>query len=192
MTTQNEKRSLRDRLWKPGRRWLLYLPLGAFLMALTGGFVVAGFNASMHYTNQNSFCFSCHLGMDTIVEEYLNSPHGKNSLGIVASCSDCHVPTLLIPKLITKIKASKDLYHTLIGTYTLENFESHRTELAMQAREALLARGSDTCKTCHNPEAWDLVTQSERAKQSHDPSFWQKNNRSCVNCHFAVAHRMPR
>ncbi len=47
-------------------------------------------------------------------EEYQGSVHFSNSKGIRAECSDCHIPQDAIGYLITKVRASKDLYHEFV------------------------------------------------------------------------------
>lgn len=189
---KTEKPGIWRRLWSPGPRMLLGLPLGAVLAFGIGVTAVAGFNVSMHYTNSNEFCYACHIVMDTIVEEYQASVHGQNRTGVVASCADCHVPQQLLPKLWVKIKATKDVYHTLAGTYTLENFETNRSELAASAREALLARNSAECKSCHLPQSWRTELQSAAAAGAHSGGFFIESGANCVSCHLGTAHNRPR
>lgn len=188
----SDKRGFWQRLWRAGPKLLLGLPLGALLAFGIGATAVAGFNATMHYTNTNEFCYACHIGMDTIVEEYQASAHYQNASGVVATCADCHVPQQLLPKLWVKIKATKDVYHTLAGTYNLDNFEEHRAELAMSARNALLVRNSAECKSCHNPDTWLTELQSDAAAGAHGGAFFQEGGANCVICHLGTAHNRPR
>ncbi len=63
----NQTLSRMQRLW----RWLkkplwLGVPIGIVLVILG----IAAFQGVMVASNQNAFCFSCHLKMDTIVQEY--------------------------------------------------------------------------------------------------------------------------
>lgn len=95
-------------LWrKPNRKWMLGIPIGGLLAFILGGAAVSVFHFGMDYTNRNEFCYSCHIGMDTIVEEYQASPHFKNAQGVVAAtCSDCHVPREFFAKIALKIGAT--------------------------------------------------------------------------------------
>lgn len=184
---------MKTSIWQTGRKkWLLGIPIGGFLMIAVGAIAMIGFDKTMVYTNSNEFCYGCHVGMDTIVEEYEASIHFTNRTGVQATCSDCHVPHEFLPKMWVKIKATKDIYHTMVGTFNLENFESHRLELAHSARAPLIARDSKECRTCHNDQQWVLAAQSPRAQLSHDPEFMAANNRTCVNCHIGIAHKKPR
>ncbi len=51
----------------------------------------------------------------------------------IANCSDCHVPRGWTDKVIRNIKATKELYHIVVGTIdTREKFEAHRLEMAQR------------------------------------------------------------
>lgn len=68
-------------LWrKPNRKWMLGIPIGGLLAFILGGAAISVFHFGMDYTNSNEFCYSCHIGMDTIVEEYQASPHFKSKM----------------------------------------------------------------------------------------------------------------
>ena len=178
--------------WRPGPKWLIGLPIGGVLMVAVGAFLTMGFNGAMHATNSNQFCYGCHIGMDTVVEEYKESVHVFNDLGIVATCADCHVPKEFFPKLGVKVAATKDIYHKLAGTITLENFEQKRGPLAQKVRDDMKARDSKECRNCHNADVWDLERQSEKAVQNHDQESWAEKDKTCVSCHIGVAHKKPR
>lgn len=189
MTNKPERRSI----WTPSRKWfLLYLPLGAFLAVIVGVGLTAAFHTTMEFTNRNEFCYGCHVGMDTIVEEYQASVHYKNASGVAASCADCHVPKAFIPKMITKTIALKDIYHQWRGTINLENFEAHRLRLAEHVWEGMHSDDSANCKSCHNPENWDYEQMPARARLNHSPEKWTKKGQSCVDCHSGIAHQKPR
>jgi cytochrome c-type protein NapC len=186
------KKGFWSRLWQPSnKRWMLGLPIGALLALVVGVVGVMGFNTGMHYTNSNDFCYSCHIGMDTIVEEYQQSIHFKNQKGVQADCADCHVPKEFFPKMWVKIKATKDIYHMLAGTITLENFESKRNHLADAAWAQFKARDSQECKTCHKADTWDTNLQPLRAKLKHNPDLWVREDKTCVDCHQGIAHNRP-
>ena len=96
-----------QRLWrKPRSRWLLGIPIGGFLLFGVGIVGWASFDATLHYTNSFEFCTSCHEMRDSMLPEYVNSVHGKNTAGVRAICSDCHVPRAFIPKMGAKLAAT--------------------------------------------------------------------------------------
>lgn len=181
-----------QKLWLPtNKKWLLGIPLGGFLAVGVGVLALGGFQVSMHATNANEFCYSCHVGMDTIVEEYQQSIHFSNATGVQADCADCHVPKEFLPKMWTKIRATKDVYHMLMGKVNLENFEELRVHQAEVTHKIMKGRDSQECKNCHNPEEWDTERQSARARNHHDPEQWKKDDETCVDCHVGVAHKKP-
>lgn len=182
--------SLWQRLWsRPRSRWLLGIPIGGFLALALGAGALVGFNGVMHYTNSNEFCYLCHVGMDTVVEEYQASAHFKNSLGFVASCSDCHVPQEFIPKMVTKILAAEDVYVQMTGAITLDNFEQHRPALAAEVLEIMRRRDSRECRNCHTPARMDLQQQSRNAARRHQTMA--ERGQTCVDCHDGIAHKLP-
>ena len=90
-----------------------------------------GLNAFFAYTNTNEFCTSCH-SMRINYEEYKNTLHYKNSVGIKATCADCHVPKEFFPKLYAKIYAAKDVWHEILGTVdTKEKFDARSGQVLM-------------------------------------------------------------
>lgn len=180
------------RLWTPMKsRLLLGIPIGAVIALLLGIAMVVIFNQAMHMTNSNQFCYSCHVGMDTIVEEYEQSTHFSNKKGVQADCADCHVPKEFLAKMWVKIRATKDVYHMLVGTVNLDNFEQLRNQQAEAVWHTFQTRKSQECKSCHNPQRWNLAKQPLRAQEKHNPDDWLRDNQSCIDCHQGVAHKRP-
>ncbi|WP_371375137.1 NapC/NirT family cytochrome c [Thalassotalea aquiviva] len=188
----NEKPKWKS-LWTPSHKWyLLWLPAGAFVAILVGVIGTIAFNTVIHATNSNAFCYSCHVGMDTIVEEYQASSHYDQRHGVVkAECHDCHVPKEFFPKMVVKVTAMKDIYHKLVGTVNLDNFESLRGHQAEAVWQVYRENDSKFCRNCHNVETWDLSLQEKRARKKHDPQRWQERGETCIDCHSGIAHKLP-
>ena len=188
-------KSLWDKLWsRTNYKWLLGIPVGGLLALVIGAIALGAFNASLTATNSNEFCVACHIGMDTVVEEYRESIHFKNVYGIVATCADCHVPQEFVAKMKTKISSGvKDIYKKYwVKDINLGNFESeHRLRLARHVWQVMDKQKSSTCQSCHNPERWDLAAQPSRARLNHDPKLWAERGVSCADCHTGVAHKKP-
>ena len=85
-------------------RWNRYLIVA---LLISGAVLVTGFNVILEKTNTLEFCISCHSMASTVYPEYQQSTHYQNRTGIRAECPDCHVPKPFIPKIISKLKASK-------------------------------------------------------------------------------------
>lgn len=161
----------------------LGLPLVIFLgIGLVTGFVV------MKKTDTLEFCTSCHSMGSTVFQEYKKTLHYQNRTGLRADCSDCHVPRPFMPKLIAKLKASKDIYHELIGSIdTPEKFEAKRLILAKRVWKTMQETDSRECRSCHTKNAMDLSLQKRRAQVQHREA--ELNNETCIDCHKGIAHK---
>ena len=191
-TNDSESQGFWRKLWRsPRRRYLLGIPLGGFLMFALGAVALGAFNGIIHYTNTNEFCYGCHIGMDTIVEEYHASVHFDNPTGVEATCADCHVPKAFFPKMWVKVKATKDIYHQLVGTINLENFEENRLRLAEPIWAKMKANDSRECRSCHDPKRWNLELQPKRAQNHHSQERWEERGETCIDCHYGIAHKKP-
>ncbi|MFP1591671.1 NapC/NirT family cytochrome c [Escherichia coli] len=134
MGNSDRKPGLIKRLWKwwrtPSR-----LALGTLLLiGFVGGIVFwGGFNTGMEKANTEEFCISCHEMRNTVYQEYMDSVHYNNRSGVRATCPDCHVPHEFVPKMIRKLKASKELYGKIFGVIdTPQKFEAHRLTMAQE------------------------------------------------------------
>ena len=161
-----------------------------------GGLFVAGivawvgFNHVLESTNTEEFCISCHEMRSTSYEEYRLTTHASSRSGVRASCPDCHVPKSFGPKMVAKIRASKDVYHNLMGTIdTPEKFNARRLHMA----EVVWARMKDTdsreCRGCHNDQSFDYAKQSRRSAAMHQEGL--NAGQTCIDCHKGIAHRLP-
>nr|VFK14621.1 MAG: trimethylamine-N-oxide reductase (cytochrome c), cytochrome c-type subunit TorC [Candidatus Kentron sp. LPFa] len=162
------------------------LALGVFL----GFAVVGGFDTFVGYTSSNRFCgATCHE-MRAVAEEYRQSVFHKNSRGLRVGCADCHVPKPLFAKLWRKAKASREVYHTVMGTIdTPEKFEAKRIVLARSEWRRLQEADSRECRDCHVYDA--MITDA----QPGDARFWHPvamdEGYTCIDCHKGIAHRLP-
>lgn len=162
------------------------------VVLLFGGGVIAwaSFNYVLEETNTETFCISCHEMKSTSYEEYRTSTHAMSRSGMRATCPDCHVAKPFGPKMVAKIRASKDLYHSILGTInTTEKFEARRLEMA----EAVWARMKETdsreCRNCHDNLAFDFAKQSRRAVQQHEEGI--NEGKTCIDCHKGITHKLP-
>ncbi|WED27642.1 NapC/NirT family cytochrome c [Vibrio sp. DW001] len=161
------------------------------LIGLAIGWVtLGGTQVVMHATSDTEFCLSCHT-MKIPYEEYQSSIHYSNPKGIRAECSDCHIPQDTVDYLITKIRASKDIYHEFVTGKidTEEKYEEHRMSMAQTVWDQMKANDSATCRSCHEFDAMDTYEQSEEAVKMH--AYGQENNQTCIECHKGVAHFPP-
>ncbi|WP_372870137.1 NapC/NirT family cytochrome c [Shewanella sp.] len=182
--SEQGKPSRVQRIWRWLRRPLaLGIPIGIFVLVAAG----ASFQGMMVLSNHNEFCFSCHLTMDTIVQEYQASAHYGDGETIPATCADCHVPHTFIDKMKVKIVATKDIYHMMVGTVTMENFEELRPAMAESVWETFKKNDSQSCRHCHQGDNFDLAKQPQRARLNHERIA--ERGETCVDCHQGLTHK---
>lgn len=177
------------------RNWRKITIMGASISAAVVFFVAGilfwgGFNTVMEATNDLKFCSSTCHEMSWVYEEYQDRPHYENATGVGAECSDCHVPDSWGPKMIRKIKASREVWHWMLGTIdTKEKFEGKRLDLAENVWRSMLATDSRECRNCHDWSNMDLEEQAKRASREHSRAFEQ--GQTCIECHQGIAHELP-
>jgi len=180
----------------PARAWWARSAGWALIATLTTGAVGGvilwlGFNHVLEYTNSLEFCISCHEMESTVYQEYKLSPHYQNPSGVRVVCADCHVPKEWSAKMIRKITAVSDIYHTLIGSVdTPEKFEAKRRALAERVWEGMKASNSRECRNCHSYEAMAFHKQRNEARQKMQTEAAPKNM-ACIECHKGIAHKFP-
>lgn len=176
------------------RTWERISSLHAITLLIIGGIggiiFWGGFNTAMELTNTMQFCTSCHEMNDNPYLEYQESDHFKNTSGVQATCSDCHVPRPWIYKVIRKIKASSELYHKALGTIdTPEKFNEHRWKMANRVWDTMKATDSRECRNCHAFNTMDLSEQDRSARKKHSRAIDQ--GKTCIDCHKGIAHELP-
>lgn len=160
-----------------------------FALFVGGALALAGVNGFFAYTNTTEFCISCHT-MQWNYEEYKETIHFKNRVGVQAGCADCHVPKEFFPKVAAKIIAVKDIYHQILGTVdTPEKFEAHRWDMANRVWDKMKATDSRECRTCHDYEDMDFSVQGRSARSKHEQA--PMRGKTCIECHQGIAHQMP-
>ena len=169
MGNSDRKPGLIKRLWKwwrtPSR-----LALGTLLLiGFVGGIVFwGGFNTGMEKANTEEFCISCHEMRNTVYQEYMDSVHYNNRSGVRATCPDCHVPHEFVPKMIRKLKASKELYGKIFGVIdTPQKFEAHRLTMAQNEWRRMkgISRPAACCQNHRQPDIFR--TRRQRSDYHH-------------------------
>ncbi len=183
-----DKRGWLKQIWER----ISSLPTLALLVigGLGGIIFWGGFNTAMELTNTTEFCISCHEMEDNVYQEYKETVHFKNTSGVEASCSDCHVPRPWIYKVIRKIQASSELYHKMLGTIdTPEKFNEHRWTMANRVWKAMKETDSRECRNCHKFDSMDLSEQDRTARKKHSRAI--DEGKTCIDCHTGIAHELP-
>jgi cytochrome c-type protein NapC len=165
----------------------LGLAIGLFVFSvsvgISGAYVLA-------FTSTEEFCVSCHE-MSYNYAEYKGTIHDTNRTGVRAICTNCHVPHEPGPLVLAKIKASKDLFYTYISPSinTPEKFEAKRAVMAQRVWREMKANDSHTCRSCHRADKMSVDLQSAKAQARHAKA--KVENLTCIDCHFAIAHKEP-
>ncbi|TFH87764.1 Denitrification system component NirT [Billgrantia azerbaijanica] len=185
------KRGVR-RWWAIWRRPSARFSLGGLLViGVAVGIVLwGGFHTVVEATNTETFCVSCHEMGDNVYPEYKMTGHYANRTGVRATCSDCHVPDSWGAKIMRKIVASRELWHTAMGSIdTPEKFEAKRLELAQRVWDTMERTDSRECRNCHDFGYMDYMDQSDRALRRHQQA--EAQGETCIDCHKGIAHRLP-
>ena len=158
-------------------------------LGFVGGILFWGaFNTGMDATNSEAFCSGCHA---PIVAEIRETIHYSNRSGVRAICSDCHVPHEWTDKIIRKVQASKELVAYALGTIsTLEKFHARRGYLANREWQRMKKNDSQECRNCHDFDYMDFSEQGRRSVVQHSTAL-ASGEKTCVDCHKGVAHRLP-
>ncbi len=190
---KGDRPGLIRRIWDFLTRPAVAIAAGTLLVA---GFVVGvlfwgGFNWALEMTNREAFCISCHEMKENVYAEYQGSIHQNNGSGVRATCPDCHVPKDWGPKVIRKIKASKELWGHFVtrSIWTPEKFQEKRIELAKHEWARMKRTDSKECRNCHSFDFMDFPAQENRAARSHEQAM--DEGKTCIDCHQGIAHRLP-
>jgi nitrate/TMAO reductase-like tetraheme cytochrome c subunit len=166
------------------------LGITSLAVFLGGTLSLGGLNTTMDWTNREEFCISCHEMADNPLREYQQTLHDKNRVGVHAVCADCHVPKEWGPKILAKIRATKDVYHHLLGTIdTREKYAARRLQMAQVVWDSMRADDSKACRNCHRVSAMDFQEQQGRAARKHRQLA--ERGQTCIDCHKGVAHELP-
>jgi len=176
---------LRRTLFAPSARYSLFTLLAAgFVFGIV---VLAGFDYALHATSSNEFCSSCHT--NDAAKEWGESVHHNNRAGFIASCSDCHLPREFAPKMVRKVKATKELWGHLTGVInTPEKYQAHRLAMAESEWARMRGNGAQECRNCHHPES---MADKDKSYVSAMHQSALSGGKICVDCHKGVAHRAP-
>ena len=180
-------------IWrKPGKRWLLGIPLGGFIAFGLGAAALGTTNYILHETSTTEFCYTCHSHDAFIRPEYEASSHFRNVSGVRAGCSDCHLPHDNWFELVwTKMVVSLDIVPELMGKLdTGEKYEAHRAEMAEAVWRDFKANASAYCRSCHTFDAMDIEAQERRTARRHTAAA-EGNGDTCIDCHWGIVHKPP-
>lgn len=187
------RKSLWTWLWeRPARRWLLGVPVGAFLALGAGALGWVTFEAVLAASNTEEFCTSCHEMRDNVYAEYKGTIHDKNRTGVRATCPDCHVPKQFHHKMVRKVQASfNELPNHFLGKIdTKEKFQAQRRDMAEKVWTSMRNTDSRECRNCHKLDHMDFGVQDKSAQKKHAATL-ERKDKTCIDCHQGIAHHLP-
>jgi cytochrome c-type protein NapC len=189
MYQEMEMKSLWQR-FREQKPWARILEVEALMLMLVGGLLVIGGKVSLDHTNTIEFCISCHEMKDNNYEEYSHTIHARNRTGVKATCSDCHVPHEFVDTMIRKLRAANDVLQHFTGRIdTKAKFEEHRLEMAKSVWLRMKETDSRECRNCHDVKAMATEVQGKTAQKQHQKLA--DGSRTCIDCHFGIAHKQP-
>ncbi len=180
-------------LWQRTRWWfLLGIPAGGFIAFVVGIGFSGGVAVVLNQVETLKFCTQACHEMSTPMQEYSQSIHYKNEVGVRAVCADCHVPRSFFPRVIRHAEASTELIGKMLGKInTPAKYELHRAEMAQAVWKTLKDDDSAECRSCHNFAAMDLQKQNPMAARRHTAAALANSGQTCIDCHKGIAHKLP-
>ena len=170
------------------RQWLLVIGL-LVAGAVIGAVAIIVSTFVNHFTATEAFCStSCHtMVLQAQNPAYGNSPHRANAFGVLAGCSDCHIPSnnWFIETYTHASSGMRDLFATLFGNVDdPAAWSKRRVELRQEVLATMRSQNSITCRKCHEPAA--IQPASEAGRQSH--ALLLAGQATCVDCHLNTFH----
>jgi cytochrome c-type protein NapC len=160
-----------------------------FAVVVGGGIVAAG-ATTIHLTGTEQFCISCHELRDNAYAEYQGTVHDKSRTGVRPECADCHLPKEIVPMMVRKIEAAREVWGHLTGYIdTKEKYDKNRHAMAVREWTRMKKNDSQECRNCHDVAAMDPEKQSESARARHAKAKAERT--TCIDCHFGIAHTEP-
>jgi len=134
-------------------------------------------------------CAECHAYP---FNEYKESAHYDNDLGVRPGCVGCHHPHTLGQFLGFKFlyfnngRYGKTPFDAISNSLRdIPEWEELRIKLAARVRDQMVAERSEKCMNCHkiDSEWWNDIDRHKAAR----PQI-EKGERSCIHCHYNLVH----
>jgi len=134
-------------------------------------------------------CGECHAYS---FEEYKDSPHYDNDMGVRPGCVGCHEPHGLWEFLHFKFlylndgRVGKSPFDSVSSSLIdIPEWEKLRIKQAASVREKMVDDRSEKCMVCHkiNSELWRKIKRHKSAIEQIE-----KGEKSCIHCHYNLVH----
>ena len=180
--------------WISGK-WLAVVGLFA-LGVVVGAAALMATSEAARRTSTNEFCTGACHSMQWSSAAYKRSIHYSNSLGLRATCADCHIPhhtghanpLQYLELMVFKAKIGlRDAIAEMQGVIsTREKWEQERPRLAREVEQWIRDTNSITCQNCHDLSAlggdYSALTKMIHADLVHAKVV------DCLKCHHHVGH----
>ena len=179
-----------------GRRRFLWIISWALGFVLLGVVFVALTTHLVNWSSSDKFCgATCH-SMTWVNAAYQRGPHYTNSVGVRATCGDCHIPydaghanaIEYVQLLLFKAdRGAKDFWGEATKTIaTKEEWEQRRPALRSTFQTYLTQHNYITCRGCHS-------LQSFGGPRSHmklviHQGMVKADSYDCLQCHANIGH----
>ena len=179
-----------------GRRRFLLIISWALGFVLLGVVFVALTTHLVNWSSSDKFCgATCH-SMTWVNAAYQRGPHYTNSVGVRATCGDCHIPydaghanaIEYVQLLLFKAdRGAKDFWGEATKTIaTKEEWEQRRPALRSTFQAYLTQHNYITCRGCHS-------LQSFGGPRSHmkliiHQGMVKADSYDCLQCHANIGH----
>ncbi len=131
-------------------------------------------------------CAECHAYP---YNEYRESPHYDNDLGVRPGCVGCHDPHSIREVFtwkffyVNKGGVGESPFHAISQSMRdIPQWEELRIELAKKVRNSMIEDKSGKCQVCHKTES-EWFNDIKRHKKS-----LEKGEKSCIHCHYNLVH----
>jgi cytochrome c-type protein NapC len=156
--------------------------LTIFCGILIGICLSAALAVKVSNSSDVNYCSSCHT-LKPMIDSYREDTHGgNNKYGIMAKCSDCHIPQddPLTHFVVKSIAGTADLYTEYLTDTSQINWSEKRKK-----REHWVYDSG--CLSCHtNLKA--VMKLNRKSIMGHKDYFSGTSGMKCVTCHEHVGH----
>ena len=179
-----------------GPRHFLWIALRASGLVLLGVALVALTNQAVIWSSSDRYCgTTCH-SMTWANTAYQRSPHYINSVGVRASCGECHIPydaghaTAIeyIKLLLFKgDRGVKDFWFAARNSIATEDeWEKRRPALSNTFENYLIQHNYITCRGCHSLQSFG--GRLSRMKLVIHRGLVKEDSYACLQCHTNIGH----
>ncbi len=132
-------------------------------------------------TSGGDFCINCH-SMKPMVDTYYESLHGgANKTGVVAKCTDCHLPheNIAMYVLYKGLISAHDIYAEVF-------YDKDKIDWIGKSERDEVKVYDSGCLKCH-ANYFDATAHSRKALIAHK-AYKIRENKKCSTCH-KVGHK---